>query len=71
MVLIESHTVLEEFYCKDSDVEYGRSLKGGNAAGMFDNYGKTKNIQVLKHSSSFIHSFIYSFINECLPRIAS
>ncbi|XP_066922325.1 uncharacterized protein [Clytia hemisphaerica] len=43
--IISSHTVLEEFYCKDSNVEYGRSLKGGNAAGFFDNYGKTKNIQ--------------------------
>lgn len=44
--LCRAHTILEEFYCKDSDVEYGRSLNGGNAAGMFDNYGKTKNIQV-------------------------
>jgi len=44
--VVFSHTVLEEFYCKDSDVEYGKSLKGGNAAGLFDNYGKTKNIQV-------------------------
>lgn len=43
---IKSHTILEEFYCKDADVQYGRSLKGGSAAGLFDPLGTVKNIQV-------------------------
>ena len=41
-----SHTILEEYHCKDSEVEYGVSLKGGKKAGLFRNLGKTKNIQV-------------------------
>ncbi|XP_057309650.1 uncharacterized protein LOC130647712 [Hydractinia symbiolongicarpus] len=45
IVVVRGHTILEEFYCKDSNVEYGKSLRGGNAAGLFDNYGRTKNIQ--------------------------
>ena len=43
---VTSHTILEEYHCKDSEVEYGVSLKGGKKAGIFRNLGKTKNIQV-------------------------
>ncbi|XP_065658327.1 uncharacterized protein LOC100215004 isoform X1 [Hydra vulgaris] len=42
---VDAHTILEEYYCKDSTIEYGKSLKAGNAAGLFDNYGTVKNIQ--------------------------
>ena len=44
--LIHGHTILEELYCKDKNIEYGKSLRGGTAAGLFDNYGQVKNIQV-------------------------
>ena len=40
------HTILEEYHCKDSEVQYGVSLKGGKRAGIFKPLGKTKNIQV-------------------------
>lgn len=43
--LIQGHTILEELYCKDKNIEYGKSLRGGTAAGLFDNYGQVKNIQ--------------------------
>lgn len=39
------HTILEEYHCKDSEVQYGVSLKGGKRAGIFKPLGKTKNIQ--------------------------
>ena len=44
--MVNGHTILEEYYCKDATIEYGKSLKAGNAAGLFDNYGTVKNIQV-------------------------
>ena len=44
--LVHNHTILEELYCKDKNIEYGKSLRGGTAAGLFDNYGQVKNIQV-------------------------
>ncbi len=40
------HTILEEYHCKDSEVQYGVSLKGGKKAGVFRPLGKTKTIQV-------------------------
>ena len=43
--LVSCHTILEEFYCKDGNIQYGKSLRGGTAAGLFDNYGQSKNIQ--------------------------
>jgi len=45
LTLINGHTILEEFYCKDANVEYGKSLRGGSAAGFFDNLGTVKTIQ--------------------------
>lgn len=42
---LQSHTILEEFNCKDSNIEYDASLKGGQLAGLFNTLGPVKNMQ--------------------------
>lgn len=39
------HTILEEYHCKDKNVDYGMSLRGGRAAGIYTDLKKAKNIQ--------------------------
>eukprot|EP00794_Sanderia_malayensis_P012055 gene12053-13298_t len=43
--IVTCHTILEEYHCRDSEVQYGVSLKGGKKAGIFRNLGTTKTIQ--------------------------
>lgn len=43
------HTILEEYTCGQSDIEYGVTLRDGTLSGVFRDQGKVKNMQECIH----------------------